>query len=114
LAFASTEHSWLLPPKVAILLAACDSLRWGELAALGRADIDIRARTFGVTRQLNERHGGGFALSAPRSEDGQRPVAIPELVTPDLAVHVMAHVRPGDDGLVFTSPSSGPLRRLAR
>jgi integrase len=93
-----------------VLLAALTSLRWGELAALRRTDIDIQARTVRVTRQLNERHGGGFAFSPPKSESGQRIVAIPELIVPDLAAHVMTHARPGDDGLVFTSPGGGPLR----
>jgi integrase len=37
-------------------------------------------------------------------------VAIPELITPDLAGHIVTHARTGDDGLVFTSPGGGPLR----
>jgi hypothetical protein len=63
-----------------------------------------------VARQLNERDGGGFAFGPPKSGAGQRIVAIPELITPDLAAHIMIHARPGDDGLVFTSPGGGPLR----
>jgi integrase len=39
-----------------------------------------------------------------------RIVAIPELITPDLAAHIMTYVRPGDDGLIFPSPGGGPLR----
>jgi len=96
--------------RALVLLAAFSSLRWGELAALRRSDIDIQARTVRVARQLNERDGGGFAFGPPKSEAGQRIMAIPELVTPDLAAHVMTYTRPGDDGLVFTSPASGPLR----
>jgi integrase len=96
--------------RVLVLLAAFSSLRWGELAALRRSDIDIQARTVRVTRQLNERDGGGFTFGPPKSEAGQRIVAIPELVTPDLAAHIMTHARPGNDGLVFTSPGGGPLR----
>jgi integrase len=96
--------------RAVVLLAAFTSLRWGELAALRRSDIDIQVRTVRVARQLNERHGGGFAFSPPKSEAGQRIVAIPELITPDLAAHVVTHARPGDDRLVFTSPRGGPLR----
>jgi integrase len=96
--------------RALVLLAAFTSLRWGELAALRRSDIDIQARTVQVARQLHERHGGGFAFSPPKSEAGQRTVAVPELITPDLAAHVMSHARPGDDGLVFPSPGGGPLR----
>jgi integrase len=96
--------------RVLVLLAAFTSLRWGELAALRRSDIDISARTVRVARQLNERDGGGFAFGPPKSEAGLRIVAIPELITPDLAAHVVTYARPGDDGLVFTSPGGGPLR----
>jgi integrase len=96
--------------RALVLLAAFTSLRWGELAALRRSDVDIQARTVRVVRQLNERRGGGFAFSPPKSEAGHRTVAIPELITPDLAAHIVTHARPGDDGLVFTSPGGGPLR----
>ena len=62
-----------------------------------------------VVRQLNEQDGGGFAFGPPKSEAGMRIVAIPELITPDLAAHAMIHARPGDDRLVFTSPGGGPV-----
>lgn len=96
--------------RVLVLLAAFTSLRWGELTALRRSDIDIQARTVRVARQLNERHGSGFVFSPPKSDAGQRTVAIPELITPDLAAHIVTHARPGNDGLVFTSPGGRPLR----
>jgi len=93
-----------------VLLAVFGSLRWGELAALRRCDIDIQARTIPVTRQLSEQPGGGFAFGPPKSEAGQRAVAIPEVIMPDLALHIMTHAAPGEDGLLFTSPAGGPLR----
>jgi integrase len=93
-----------------VLFAAFTSLRWGELAALRRSDIDAQARTAQVTRQLNERDGGGFSFGPPKSEAGVRIVAIPELITPDLAAHIMTYARSGDDGPIFTSPGGGPLR----
>jgi integrase len=96
--------------RVLVPLAAFSSLRWGELAALRRSDIDVQARTVKVVRQLNERHGGGFEFGPPKSDAGQRTVAIPEVIMPDLATHVVSYARPGDDGLVFTSARGGPLR----
>jgi integrase len=96
--------------RVLVLLAAFTSLRWGELAALRRSDIDAQARTVRVTRQLNERDSSGFSFGPPKSEAGVRIVAIPELITSDLAAHIMTYARPGDDGLIFTSPGGGPLR----
>jgi integrase len=96
--------------RALVLLAAFSSLRWGELAALRRSDIDIQGLTARVSRQLNERDGGGFTFGPPKSEAGHRIVEIPELITPELAAHVMTYARPGDEGLVFTSPGGGPLR----
>jgi integrase len=96
--------------RVLVLLAAFTSLRWGELAALRRSDIDAQAGTVRVTRQLNERDGGGFSFGPPKPEAGVRSVAIPELITPDLAAHIMTYARPSDDGLIFTSPGGGPLK----
>jgi integrase len=77
--------------RVLVLLAAFTSLRWGELAALRRSDIDIQAPTVRVVSQLNEQDGGGFTFGPPKSEAGRRVVALPELITPDLAAHVVTY-----------------------
>jgi integrase len=65
-----------------VLLAMFSSLRWGELGALRRCDIDLAARTVRVSRQLAEDHGGGFAFGPPKSEAGTRVVTIPEVIVP--------------------------------
>ena len=96
--------------RALVLLGVFSSLRWGELAALRRSDIDMQARTVRVTRQLSEQRGGGFAFGPPKSDAGQRTVAIPEVITSDLASHIVTYAAPGDDGLVFTSPQGAPLR----
>ena len=96
--------------RVLVLLAAFSSLRWGELAALRRVDIDMQARTVRVGRQLTEPRGGGFDFGPPKSDAGKRMVAIPDLVMPDLALHIMTYAAAGDDGLVFTSSTGRPLR----
>ena len=93
--------------RTLVLLAAFTSLRWGELAALRRADIDVQARTVRVVRQLNERDGGGFTFGPPKSEAGVRIVAIPELIMPGLAAHVMTFARPGDTGSFSPVPEAG-------
>ena len=38
-------------------------------------------------------------------------MAIPAVITPDLASHIVTFAAPGDDGLVFTSSEGKPLRR---
>ena len=97
--------------RALVLLGVFASLRWGELAALRRADIDLQARTVRVSRQLSEQRGGGFAFGPPKSDAGHRIVAIPSVITPDLASHIVTFAAPGDDGLVFTSSAGRPLRR---
>jgi integrase len=93
-----------------VLLAMFSSLRWGELGALRRCDVDLAARTVRVSRQLAEARGGGFAFGPPKSEAGTRVVTIPEVITPVVQWHLSCFAQPGDDGLVFTSPRGGPLR----
>jgi integrase len=94
-----------------VLLAVFGSLRWGELAGLRRSDIDFQARIVRFSRQLSERRGGGCAFGPPKSDAGHRIVAVPSVITPDLASHIVTFAAPGDDGLVFTSSAGGPLRR---
>ncbi len=50
--------------RALVLLAAFASLRWGELAALRRSDIDMDARTIRVDRQLTEVTGQGLHVRA--------------------------------------------------
>jgi GntR family transcriptional regulator len=48
------------------LLAVFAGLRWGELAALRRRDIDLDAQAVRVVRQLTEVRGRGLAIVRPR------------------------------------------------
>ena len=97
--------------RALVLLGVFGSLRWGELAALRRSDIDFQARTVWISRQLSEQRGGGFAFGPPKSDAGHRTVAIPSVIRPDLASHIVTFAASGDDGLVFTSSAGRPLRR---
>ena len=51
--------------RALVLLTVFGSLRWGELTALRRSDIDLQARSVRISRQLSERCGGGFAFGRP-------------------------------------------------
>jgi integrase len=95
--------------RALVLLAMFSSLRWGELGALRRCDIDLAAHTVRVTRQLAEVRGGGFAFGPPKSEAGTRVVTIPEVIIPVIQWHLSCFAQQGDEGLVFTSPAGRPL-----
>jgi integrase len=85
------------------------SLRWGELAALRRADIDLEARAVNVRRALTELPGGGYLFGPPKSDASQRIVVFPDLIRDDLAWHLARFTSADDDTLVFTSPTGSPL-----
>jgi integrase len=97
--------------RALILLAVFASLRWGELAALCRADIDLDAGTVRIARLLNELPGGGFRFGPPKTDAGHRIVAFPAPIVPGLASHLAQFTLPGDDALIFTSPAGMPMRR---
>jgi integrase len=96
--------------RVLILFAVFTSLRWGELAALRRQDIDLTARTVRIERSLTLLSDGGYIFGQPKSEAGQRTVAFPDLIIADLSWHLARFTVPGPEALIFTSPAGTPLR----
>lgn len=96
--------------RALVLLAMFSSLRWGELAALRRCDIDLEARTVRVTRQLTDVRGAGLAFGPPKSKAGRRVVPVPEVIIPAVRWHLACFAQDGDEGLVFTSPRGMTLR----
>ncbi|MFE3326815.1 tyrosine-type recombinase/integrase [Streptomyces sp. NPDC059176] len=97
--------------RVLILLAAFTGLRFGELAALQRHDVDLERRTVAVRRALAETRTDGIVVKTPKSAAGVRTVAFPASLTADLAAHLAAFAEPGRTGSVFTGERGGQLRR---
>jgi len=60
--------------RALVLLAAFGSLRWGELAALRRCDVEAGLGTVRVERSLTEPAGGGYLFGPPKSAAGRRVV----------------------------------------
>src|SRR4029077_10068743 len=81
-----------------VLLTVFASLRWGELAALCRSDIDFQARSVRISRQLSEQRGGGFTFGPPKSDAGYRIVAIPAVIPAGLGSHIVTFAAAGDGG----------------
>ncbi|MGW3413560.1 tyrosine-type recombinase/integrase [Streptomyces sp. NPDC000888] len=102
-----------VPPhcRVLVLLAAFTALRFGELAALQRRDIDLEARTVSVRRSYAETRTDGLTVKAPKSAAGVRTVAFPASLVPELAHHLAEHASAGRTGLVFVGARGGVLRR---
>jgi integrase len=98
-----------MPPryKLMVLLAAWCALRFGELAELRRADIDV---THGVVR-VNRgvvRTDDGVVVKGPKSEAGKRDVHIPPHLTPAVADH-LAGMPARQDALLFPAVHGGHL-----
>lgn len=98
--------------RAMVLLAAWCGLRFGELAALTRADLD-KVNGIVHVRRAVVRVDGQTLLGNPKSSAGVRDVRIPPHLLPVLAAHVGSHAAPGRDGLVFPARSGGYLNPSA-
>jgi integrase len=96
-----------------ILLKTFASLRWGEITALTRGDVDLVTCEVRVRRQFLERSTGAVEVGPPKSRAGSRTVSFPELILPDIQRHLEKFSGSGRGGLVFCALKGQPLRRSA-
>jgi integrase len=94
-----------------VLLATFASLRWGEVIALRRQDLDLKARTVRIRATYVERSTGEILLGPPKSRAGRRVVGIPDAIIPALREHLAVFVKEEPGALVFPGQMGGPLRR---
>jgi integrase len=105
-----------------VLLAAYGSLRWSELVAIKRDDLDLSwspvpntnpVEHTGRTVRIDEaciELNGHFEWGPTKTAGSDRTVALPGLVVSALAAHLL-RFPPTDDGLVFYGETKGPIRR---
>jgi integrase len=97
--------------RALVVLATFTSLRFGELAALQRGNIDTANALVHVRRAQIELSDGRLLIKSPKTEAGKRSVSIPAAVLPDLEAHLTRYALPGPEGRVFTATGGTPLRR---
>jgi integrase len=97
--------------RALVLLATFASLRWGEVTALRRCDLDLNTSTVRVRVAFVERSTGEILLGPLKSQAGRRVVGIPGAVIPALREHLSVFVKPEPGALVFPEAMGGPLRR---
>jgi integrase len=97
--------------RLMILLAAMASLRFGEITALRRQDLDLDAATVRVSQQSLEVRGEGLTLGPPKSRASVRTVAIPVALVALLREHLKLYCGSAEDALVFSLESGLPVRR---
>lgn len=104
----------VMPEKYEPMLwiAVVTGLRWGEVAGITMGQLSLVGRgTITVDRQIGRDEHSRPIVEAPKSEAGNRTVAIPDELRNLLAAHVarMGLTAADEDALVFTSPRGGPL-----
>ncbi len=100
-----------MPPRFAalVIVAAFSGLRWGELAALRRCDVDLAAGMVRVPRKLAALRNR-LEFGPPKSESGVRTVALPEAAQTAFRPHMLAFVDADPEALVFTGAKGTALR----
>lgn len=120
--------------KLLVLLAAFGQLRFGELVALCRTDLQVPNRrrptqdeidagadpsqliddgvpALHITRALAELNSGARRLKGPKSNAGKRRVALPAAILPDIREHLDRWAESGPDGRMFVGPKKATPRR---
>nr|WP_234825470.1 site-specific integrase [Mycolicibacter senuensis] len=99
------DHLKVPRDRLLVLVAGYCGLRWGELAALRWADVDLAAKTLRVARAYSEEAPKGE--SSPVKDHQARTVPIPAVVSEELSKFGADHRQ---DCLVFPSANETPLR----
>jgi len=100
-----------VPPRyrLGIMLAAWCALRFGELVALRRRDVDTRNAVLHVREGAVWTRAAGHVFKDPKSEAGRRDVHIPPHLMPMVKLHLREHVEADRGALLF--PAKGDQTR---
>jgi integrase len=97
--------------RALVLLAAFTGLRYGELAALRRADLGPDLAIVTVRATLVTLTDGTTLFGPPKSGAGRRTVTVPEAIREDLRLHLRDYVADDPNALIFTGAKGAVLRR---
>jgi integrase len=97
--------------RVLVLLATFAGLRWGELIALRRHNIDLEACEIRIVETTAQLDTGTLLPETPKSRAGRRTVDFPAELVPEVRWHLERFAEPGERGLLFVGPQGARLRR---
>ena len=97
--------------RALLLLATFANSRFGELAGLRRNQLNLDACEVRVNASTWEMDDGRLIDGDPKSDAGNRTIAFPRDIVPELADHLEHFADPEPNGLVFIGPKGGRLRR---
>jgi integrase len=87
--------------KAAFTLAGWGALRYGEVAALRRKDINREQGSVTISRAVAREQGGKLIVKPPKSKAGKRTIKLPPWAMETLEWHLDNLTPPGRDALVF-------------
>ena len=87
--------------RALVLVATYSTLRFGELFALRRRNIDLKARTISVVESVAHLASGELIVGPPKSEAGRRTVSVPQSLIAEVAAHLDAYVSKEPTAFVF-------------
>lgn len=93
-----------------IYLAGVLGLRFGEVAALRRSDVDLPRAEVSVRQTLTE-VAGKVTVGPPKSQASMRTLAIPGPLVAELETHIGTLANHSPAGLLFVNRAGRPLRR---
>lgn len=96
--------------RAMVLVAAFGGLRFGELCALRRKDVDPMRSTVRVTQTLMDVNNR-VSFGPPKTKASVRTVTIPRSIMTELVRHMDEYTVRESDGLVFTFKNGNPIRR---
>ncbi|MEA2003098.1 MAG: tyrosine-type recombinase/integrase [Actinomycetota bacterium] len=95
--------------RALVITAAYTGCRIGELIALDTGRYQPDKRIIRIERSLAEVRGH-LRFGQPKTAAARRAVTLPTWLPQVIDQHLADH-RPGPDGLIFTAPEGGPIRR---
>jgi len=95
--------------RALVITAAYTGCRIGELIALDTDRYQPDKRIIRIERSLAEVRGH-LRFGQPKTAAARRAVTVPSWL-PDVIDQHLAEYPPGPDGLLFTAPEGGPIRR---
>lgn len=104
----------LMPPEyaAAVTLAAWSGLRYGELFALARRNVNLEAGTLQVDRALVCVPGQRITFGKTKTAKSNRAVHLPAFVLEVLTAHLERYGPTSPDALLFAMPDGSPVTGL--
>jgi integrase len=99
------------PYGLMALVTTFGSLRWGEVTALRRRDVETKTGAVRVATAFVRPYSGPIIRGAPKSRAGDRVVVLPKPIMDLVVEHLRQRVGERPESLIFTGDKGGPLQR---